>query len=147
MPSPMCGEQPKPVRSGEWSMMLQVKRVATIAASAVLLLIGTLASGHHGGSMYNRERELVLENAEVVQLLFVNPHARLLFSWTDGDGTTAEWEGELSGSNELLRNRIFPDLVKPGERIVVKGYPHDSIPRNLRLSSVVLPDGREVELP
>jgi len=127
-------------------MRQPLKFVAT-AAIVTLLLTGTLARAHHGGSMYNRERELVLENAEVVQLLFVNPHARLLFSWTDPDGRTAEWEGELSGSNELLRNRIFPDLVKPGDRIVVKGYPHDSIPRNLRLSSVVLPDGREVELP
>ena len=127
--------------------MIRPKPFATIAANVTLLLVGTLAGAHHGGSMYNRERELVLENAEVVQLLFVNPHARLLFTWTDPDGRTAEWEGELSGSNELLRNRIFPDLVEPGDRIVVKGYPHDSIPRNLRLSSVVLPDGREVELP
>lgn len=97
--------------------------------------------------MYSRERELVLEDAEVVQFLFVNPHARLLFSWTDDDGTTAEWEGELSGSNELLRHQILPNLVVPGDRVTVKGYPHDTVPRNLRLSSVVLPDGREVALP
>jgi hypothetical protein len=123
------------------------KRATKIGALAAWLLVGTIATAHHGGSMYNRERELVLENAEVVQLLFVNPHARLLFNWTDENGTTAEWEGELSGSNELLRNGVFPDLVAPGDRIVVKGFPHDSVPRNLRLSSVILPDGREVELP
>ena len=122
-------------------------RTTKIGALAAWLLAATIATAHHGGSMYNRERELVLEDAEVVQLLFVNPHARLLFNWTDENGTTAEWEGELSGSNELLRNGVFPDLVAPGDRIVVKGFPHDSVPRNLRLSSVILPDGREVELP
>lgn len=97
--------------------------------------------------MYDRERELILEDAVVVRFLFVNPHARLLFSWVDDEGAIAEWEGELSGSNELVRSRIYADLVKAGERITVKGYPHDSIPRNLRLSAIVLPDGREVPLP
>jgi hypothetical protein len=120
---------------------------ALVAALAALLVTGTIASAHHGGSMYSREREFVYEDAEVVQLLFVNPHARLLFMWTDENGTRAEWEGELSGSNELLRHGIRPDLVSPGDRIVVKGYPHDTVPRNLRLSSVILPDGREVPLP
>ena len=122
-------------------------RSLTLAAAAMVVLCQTIAYAHHGGSMYDRREELVLEDAIVVRFLFVNPHARLLFTWTDGAGTTTEWDGELSGSNELLRNRIFPDLVEPGERITVKGFPHDSIPRNLRLSSVVLPDGREVTLP
>jgi hypothetical protein len=97
--------------------------------------------------MYDRQVELILENAIVVRFLFVNPHARLNFSWADTDGTVAEWEGELSGSNELVRSGIYADLVEAGERITVTGYPHDSIPRNLRLSAIVFPDGREVPLP
>ena len=125
-------------------MTIRASKTVALAGS---LLVAAIAAAHHGGSMYPRDREFVYEGAEVVQLLFVNPHARLLFVWTDENGTTAEWEGELSGSNELLRNGIRPDLVNPGDRIVVKGYPHDSLPRNLRVSSVVLPDGREVALP
>ena len=119
----------------------------TVAAITAFAFGNTLAFAHHGGSMYDRERELILEDAVVVRFLFVNPHARLLFSWVDDEGAIAEWEGELSGSNELVRSRIYADLVKAGERITVKGYPHDSIPRNLRLSAIVLPDGREVPLP
>ena len=117
-------------------------------AIAAALLFSALAFAHHGGSMYpRRDVEVVLEDAVVVEFRFVNPHARLLFSWADEDGVEAEWEGELSGSNELVRARIYPDLVAPGDRITVKGWPHESIPRNLRLTSVVLPDGREVALP
>ena len=126
---------------------MQTMKQMTLAAMAALVLGNTLAFAHHGGSMYDRERELTLEGAIVVEFLFVNPHARLLFSWEDDEGTLAEWEGELSGSNELVRARIYPDLVTPGERITVRGFPHDSIPRNLRLSAIVLPDGREVPLP
>ncbi len=77
--------------------------------------------------MYDRGEEVVLEDAVVVELLFVNPHARLIFDWTDSEGTLAEWEGELSGSNELVRSGIYADLVEPGERITVKGWPHRSI--------------------
>ncbi|MDH3419771.1 MAG: DUF6152 family protein [Gammaproteobacteria bacterium] len=122
-------------------------KIAAVASFVAVALGYTLAFAHHGGSMYNRERELILEDAVVVRFMFVNPHARLLFSWEDGEGTVAEWEGELSGSNELVRSRISADLVEAGDRITVKGFPHDSIPRNLRLSSIVLPDGREVPLP
>jgi hypothetical protein len=95
----------------------------------------------------NRDDESILEGAVVGEFLFVNPHARLLFSWTDADGTASEWEGELSGSTELVRSGVYANLLGTGDRITVKGYLHSSIPRNLRLSSVVLPDGREVPLP
>ena len=119
-----------------------------VTAAAVAFVSGyTVAFAHHGGSMYDRGEELVLEDAVVVELLFVNPHARLIFNWTDSEGTLAEWVGELSGSNELVRTGIYDDLVEPGERITVKGWRHRSIPRDLRLSSIVLPNGREVELP
>ncbi len=119
----------------------------TVSALAALSLGSALAFAHHGGSMYPRDREVVLEDAVVVEFMFVNPHARLRFTWVDEAGSEGEWEGELSGSNELVRSRIYPDLVAPGDRITVKGYPHESVPRNMRLSSVVLPDGREVPLP
>lgn len=119
----------------------------TLAAVAAFVFGNTVAFAHHGGSMYDRAEESILEAAVVVDFLFVNPHARLLFRWTDGDGTSAEWEGELSGSNELVRSGIYANLVEPGDRITVKGFRHRSVPRNLRLSAVVLPDGREVALP
>jgi len=127
--------------------MIQTTKTTIATAFAGLLLASALAFAHHGGSMYPRDREVVLEDAVVVDFLFVNPHARLIFSWVDEEGSEAEWEGELSGSNELIRSRIYPDLVAPGDRITVKGYPHDSVPRNLRLISIVFPDGREVPLP
>ena len=123
-------------------------RTIAVAVISVSVLGSTFVLAHHGGSMYpNREDESILEDAVVGEFLFVNPHARLLFSWTDADGTASEWEGELSGSTELVRSGVYASLLGAGDRITVKGYLHSSIPRNLRLSSVVLPDGREVPLP
>ena len=127
--------------------MMSPSSVAAVTAVVAFVFGNTVAFAHHGGSMYDREDGSILDDAIVVDFLFVNPHARLLFSWTDGDGTLAEWEGELSGSNELVRSGIYADLVEPGDRITVKGFRHRSVPRNLRLSSIVLPDGREVALP
>ena len=127
--------------------MIRTMKKTIVTAIAGLLLGSALAFAHHGGSMYPRDREVVLEDAVVVEFMFVNPHARLRFTWVDDGGLEAEWEGELSGSNELVRSRIYPDLVAPGDRITVKGYPHDSIPRNMRLISIVFADGREVPLP
>ena len=120
----------------------------TIISIAAFLCCSTLSLAHHGGSMYpDREDVVILEGAIIDELLFVNPHARLLFSWTDANGTLTEWEGELSGSTELVRSGVYGNLVEPGDRVTIKGWSHDSIPRNLRINSIVLPDGQEVALP
>ena len=123
-------------------------KTATIGTLAAFFVINTLEFAHHGGSMYpDRETVVILEGAIIDELLYVNPHGRLLFSWTDDNGANAEWEGELSGSTELVRSGVFSDLVQSGDQVTVKGWSHKSIPRNLRVSSIVLPDGREVSLP
>ena len=123
-------------------------KIATVTATIAFLVGNTFAFAHHGGSMYpDRENVVVLEGAIINKFLFVNPHARLLFSWTDADGMPAEWEGELSGSTELVRSGVYDNLVAPGDRVTIKGWRHYSIPRDLRVMSIVLPDGREVTLP
>ncbi|MCY3730971.1 MAG: DUF6152 family protein [Rhodospirillaceae bacterium] len=119
-------------------------RIMAVLAAA---LVSGIAPAHHGGSMYERESGLTIENAQVIAFFFVNPHARLIFSRTDGNGDVEEWEGELSGANELVRSGIYADLVEPGARVTLTGRRHLSEPRNVRLSSIVLPDGRELRLP
>jgi hypothetical protein len=123
-------------------------KTKTIVSIAAILFCSTLSFAHHGGSMYpDREDVVILEGAIIDELLFVNPHARLLFNWTDANGTLTAWEGELSGSTELVRSGVYGNLVEPGDRVTIKGWSHDSIPRNLRINSIVLPDGQEVALP
>ena len=59
-------------------------RAIAVAVFSVSVLGSTFVFAHHGGSMYpNRDDESILEDAVVGEFLFVNPHARLLFSWTD----------------------------------------------------------------
>lgn len=123
-------------------------KITTVGTIAAFLFCNTLTFAHHGGSMYpDRETVVILEGAIIDELLYVNPHGRLLFSWTDTNGTNTEWEGELSGSTELVRSGVYGNLVEPGDRVTIKGWSHNSIPRNLRINSIVLPDGQEVALP
>ncbi|MBH98516.1 MAG: hypothetical protein CMM56_08700 [Rhodospirillaceae bacterium] len=125
-----------------------MSKIKASACFLVTIFFSVITFSHHGGSMYpDRETELIFDNAIIDELLFVNPHARLLFSWTDSDGNTAVWDGELSGSNELVRSGVYSDLVEPGDRVTIKAWAHSSIPRNLRLVSIILPNGQEVPLP
>jgi hypothetical protein len=112
-------------------------------------LMGTASAvlAHHGGSMYDRDTEVVVTGGVVKQLLFVNPHARLLFTRTDEQGQVEEWEGELSSPNDFVRAGIYEDFVKPGDAITVKGSLHRSRPHDIRIDAIVLGDGAEVLVP
>ena len=56
-------------------------KIATIGTLAAFFIINTLAFAHHGGSMYpDRETVVILEGAIIDELLYVNPHGRLLLA-------------------------------------------------------------------
>ena len=150
---PMCGAAAvvigalRRVPMKYWVMDLNPDQMIALGRIKATSLPARIFNRLNRAVLARADHVVALEDAVVVEFMFVNPHARLRFTWVDAEGAEGEWEGELSGSNELVRSRIYPDLVAPGDRITVKGYPHESVPRNMRLSSVVLPDGREVPLP
>jgi hypothetical protein len=118
-----------------------VKRVLAALLSAVITGIGTAdLSAHHSAIGYDRNADVELTGT-VREFQYTNPHSWLLVQVIDKTGQTVDWGFEAEGPSTLLRAGIKVSLLKPGEKVTVKGHPlKDGRPAAL-LVSVTKADG------
>src|ERR1700674_5412292 len=99
---------------------------------AGILVMGTRPlKAHHSSAMYDRDIDVELAGT-IKEFQYTNPHSWLRVAVVDKEGMTVDWGFETEGPSSLLRAGIKISLLKPGERVVVKGHP--------------LKDGREAAL-
>jgi Family of unknown function (DUF6152) len=118
-----------------------VKRVLAALLSAVITGIGTAdLSAHHSAIGYDRNADVELMGT-VREFQYTNPHSWLFVQVMDKAGQTVDWGFEAEGPSTLLRAGIKVSLLKPGEKVTVKGHPlKDGRPAAL-LVSVTKADG------
>jgi len=109
--------------------------------SAVITGIGTAdLSAHHSAIGYDRNADVELMGT-VREFQYTNPHSWLFVQVMDKAGQTVDWGFEAEGPSTLLRAGIKVSLLKPGEKVTVKGHPlKDGRPAAL-LMSVTKADG------
>jgi uncharacterized protein DUF6152 len=118
-----------------------VKRVLAALLSAGITGIGTAdLSAHHSAIGYDRNADVELTGT-VREFQYTNPHSWLFVQVMDKAGQTVDWGFEAEGPSTLLRAGIKVSLLKPGEKVTVKGHPlKDGRPAAL-LVSVTKTDG------
>jgi uncharacterized protein DUF6152 len=118
-----------------------VKRVLAALLSAGITGIGTAdLSAHHSAIGYDRNADVELTGT-VREFQYTNPHSWLFVQVMDKGGQTVDWGFEAEGPSTLLRAGIKVSLLKPGEKVTVKGHPlKDGRPAAL-LVSVTKTDG------
>src|SRR6202171_6053181 len=99
---------------------------------------------HHGTASYDTEKSLTLKGV-VTSFEFINPHAEIRIAVTDENGRTVNWLAETNNPNRLARRGWNRNLLKNGDVITIVGNPVKSGAPNLRLTKVVLADGRELD--
>jgi hypothetical protein len=99
---------------------------------------------HHGTAAYDMEKSLTL-NGVVTSYEFINPHAEVRVAVTDGHGRTVNWLAETNNPNRLARRGWNRNTLKPGDVITIVGNPVKSGAPDLRLTKVVLADGKELD--
>lgn len=99
---------------------------------------------HHGTAAYDMEKTLTLKGV-VTSFEFINPHAELRVNVTDENGHTVNWLAETNNPNRLARRGWSRNVLKPGDIITISGNPVKSGALDLRLTKVVLADGRELD--
>src|ERR1700680_2013385 len=113
----------------------------------VLVMLSFLAGplyAHHGTAAYDTEKSLTLKGI-VTSFEFINPHAEIRVAVTDENGRTVNWLAETNNPNRLARRGWNRNLLKAGDVITIVGNPVKSGAPNLRLTKVVLADGRELD--
>lgn len=113
-----------------------------------LLLSGLPALAHHSGAAYfELDVDIEHTNATVVEYHIVNPHGRLLYTFTDSDGNEVEWSGELASANNLRRRGLGGEIFKPGDQLaLVVGNPARSGANFSRLTRVEFANGDVAQL-
>ena len=113
---------------------------ATLLGAGVLVVGAVHLSAHHSAIAYDRNADVELTGT-IREFQYTNPHSWLYVQVVDKTGQTVDWGFEAEGPSTLLRAGIKVSLLKPGEKVTVKGHPlKDGRPAAI-LVSVTKADG------
>jgi hypothetical protein len=116
---------------------------------AVLILMSGLliASGpmfaHHSTAGFDLEHPTTLKGT-VTNFEWSNPHVYIDFDVKADKGNVEKWRGELGSLPMLSRFGWSKHAVKPGDDLNVFGNRAKNGSRFLRITKIVLPDGKEL---
>jgi Family of unknown function (DUF6152) len=123
---------------------LKRKLIRPVALILIVVFCQGTVLAHHGSAAYDMEKTLTLKGV-VTSFEFINPHAELRVDVTDENGHTVNWLAETNNPNRLARRGWSRNVLKPGDVITITGNPVKSGALDLRLTKVVLADGRELD--
>ena len=109
-----------------------------------LVLIAGPASAHHGSAGEDTSKVVTVKGT-VTDFQFINPHAQIYVDVKDESGKVQNWNGELSNTLVLHRAGWSSKMIKPGDEVTLKGYQSKNRGSFLRLTSIVLSDGKEMD--
>ena len=121
---------------------MKMKLVAPLAMILGLFLLQGSALAHHGTSAYSTQ--VVTMKGTVTSFEFMNPHTEIRVDVTDASGHRTSWLCEAGSLNFLVRRGWSKNSMKPGDVVTIMGNPLKTGAPNLRLTKVVLPDGKEL---
>lgn len=121
-------------------------RFAFFGASAILLLAGTAAPvfGHHSFAAEYDEAKPITLTGSVTKVEWMNPHARFYMDVKDASGNAGNWEFELGSPNALVPRGWTRNALKPGDEVLVEGYPAKDGSNLAGARNVKLADGRKL---
>lgn len=117
--------------------MTTTRRVALTMIGA--LLTATLAFAHHGWSSYDEKKEITL-NGTIQESTWANPHGT---AKVEADGKV--WDVVLAPTSRMQSRGLSEDMLKPGTKARVVGYPHRQQADEMRAERITIAD-KTVEL-
>src|ERR1700678_3228410 len=115
-------------------------------AIMALLASGLPVFAHHAFSNeFDESKPITLEGV-VTRIDWENPHVHYYIDVTDPDGTVVNWACETGGPARLARRGWTHDSLKPGDKVVVRGFLAKDGSHAADGREVTLPDGRKIGL-
>lgn len=124
---------------------MNVKALMLIAFVFALLVVSAPSFAHHGSAAYDSSKVTTLKGT-VTEFRFVNPHVGILFDVTDAGGNVQKWIAEGVSVANMSRDGWNKNTLKPGYQITIAGYAAKNGAHVMRLSTIVLPDGKKFTL-
>jgi hypothetical protein len=108
----------------------------------------SLQAHHSLAGVYDMKKDMELSGA-VESVKFVNPHGSLTVGIKNQDGSATSWVLTLGSATALAQRgigRTGPNALHVGDKITVKFLPaKDGSPLGF-LKTVVMPDGRVIQI-
>ena len=115
-----------------------------LVVSLLLLLAAGPLLAHHGEANYDTDK-VVSVKGTVTDFRFINPHVQIFLDVKTESGHIEKWSGEARSPSMLVRiGGWSKDTLKPGDVITASGFRAKNGSNVLRLSKIVLTDGREM---
>jgi hypothetical protein len=116
------------------------------ALGTVLLAFAAVASAHHSGAMFDREKQVTITGT-VTEFTWTNPHASFRVDVPNAEGKMESWAIEMNSPNNLVHAGWKRSTIKPGDKVTVKINPlRDGRPGGLYVG-ITLSDGRYLGAP
>src|ERR1700687_1894580 len=116
--------------------------LALIVVCGFIIFAGPVLA-HHGVANYDTSKVVSVKGA-VTEFHFINPHVLISLDVKNEKGETENWSGEAQSPAMLVRYGWNKDLLKAGMIVTASGYRTKDGTNFLRLTKVILPDGREM---
>jgi hypothetical protein len=107
-----------------------------------LLIVSAPAFAHHGASAYDTKKLTTLKGT-VTDFQFMNPHSEIFLDVKNADGKVEKWSAEAASMVTMSRLGWTKTLFKPGDQITIVGNRARNGSPTMRLSKVVLANGKE----
>jgi hypothetical protein len=92
-----------------------------LAALAFAVSNGSVARAHHSFAAEFSYEESGTISGEVVEVLYVNPHARYFIAIDNDSGEEVLWDAQTRSPNALAAAGWHKDTVRVGERVTIEG--------------------------
>ena len=111
----------------------------TLSLAIALASANMIGQAHHSiAGVYDTSHRVTVEGV-VTAFRFVNPHPFLMMDVTDAARNTQPWRLEVDNRWELVAIGITAQTWKPGDWIVVTGFPGRTHPQSLYVRSLQRP--------
>lgn len=95
--------------------------LAGLMPASALLVPGSHLRAHHSfAAEFDYDRMGDVEG-EIIEVLFVNPHARYFVAVTNEDGSEVIWDAQSRSPSALTRIGWSKDTLKLGDKVTLHG--------------------------
>ena len=110
----------------------------------MLAAAGGVAAHHSSTPHYDESKQVTLVGDDT-DVKMVNPHSFVYLDVTGADGKVEHWNCEMSSVAILQRNGVTKQMLAPGDRVTVNGFPAWRDPHGCSFVSVILKDGTTLD--
>jgi Family of unknown function (DUF6152) len=120
---------------------MKTKMLILVALIAGLLVTSSVMVAHHGAAAFDMSKPVVLKDAMITQLVWINPHPLIKADYKDEKGEVQHWTMEMGSipSSQLIG--WTRTTLKPGDVVTLYVWQAKTKAPVGRFNKVVLADG------